>query len=49
MAVRTNHVDEKLPLYATEAMAPSRLHQLKAAAVRPWTSSSRIPAEESQI
>ena len=33
MAVRTNHVDEKLPLYATEAMSPSRLHQLKAAAV----------------
>ena len=33
MAVRTNHVDEKLPLYATEALSPSRLHQLKAAAV----------------
>ena len=33
MAVRTNHVDEKLPLYATEAMSPSRLHRLKAAAV----------------
>ena len=33
LSLRKGHQDEKLPLHATEAMAPGALHQLKAAAV----------------
>ena len=33
LSLKTGHPDERLPLHATEAMAPLALHELKAAAV----------------